>query len=340
MDEARAICGLFRNKFSWHAGCCDLFVQIETLTTLKTNQNMKHMLQTLRMPALLAVSLTASVLTGFAAPSLADGTVSPVQSPADPMKLPLAGKVMAAGSDASSQAFDANILPDALVFIKANLPEGVNNSKSPIVEKVDPSKLVLASKTDVTATFVYEGAGYHNTLGINTTGLGVNSGNPEIIFPDASSTDGFDNQTTPGMRTPSEPLLPGDFVDLGTYAAGTKLDFFLIANGANGGTSVYNSIAGTSTNPDKLNHVGMFSPTMFASPDLNSPYVFVTFEDLLGGGDRDYNDTIFAFNVGSAAVHALFAAPEPSMYLTLGGFLALGIWATRRMNRQEMAGQS
>ena len=301
---------------------------------------MKNSLKALRTPVLVAAALTASIISNFADPVSADGTISPVQSPADPMNLPLAGEVMAADSDASSKAFDANVLPGALAFIQANLPEGVNNSKSPIVEKVDPSKLILSTKTDVTATFVYEGAGYHNTLGINTTGLGVKSGNPEIIFPDVSSTDGFDNQGTPGTRTPSEPLLPGDFVDLGTYAAGTKLDFFLIADGANGGNSVYNSINGTSTNPDGLNHVGMFSPTMFASPDLNSPYVFVTFEDLLGGGDLDYNDTIFAFNVGSAAVHALFATPEPSMYFTLGGFLALGIWAKRRMDRMEQANQA
>ncbi len=301
---------------------------------------MKNTIKSLRLPALLVAALSASVLSTLATPVAADGTVSPVQSPADPLGLPIAGKVMAAGSDASSQAFDANVLPGALAFIRANLPEGVNNSKSPVVQKVDPSKLVLSTKTDVTATFVYEGAGYHNTLGINTTGLGVSSGNPEIIFPDASSTDGFSNQGNPGTRTSYEPLLPGDFVDLGTYNAGTKLDFFLIANGANGGNTVYNSINGTSTNPDSLNHVGMFSPTMFASPDLNSPYVFVSFEDLYGGGDKDYNDTIFAFNVGSAAVHSLFATPEPSMYLTLGGFVALGIWAKRRMDRLETATQA
>jgi len=39
-------------------------------------------------------------------------------------------------------------------------------------------------------------------------------------------------------------------------------------------------------------------------------------------------------------VHALFATPEPSMYLTLGGFLALGIWAKRRMDRVEQASQA
>ena len=72
---------------------------------------------------------------------------------------------------------------------------------------------------------------------------------------------------------------------------------------------------------------------MFAVPQLNSPYIFVTFEDLYGGGDKDYNDVVFAFNVGAATVHSLLATPEPSMYLTLGGFLAMGIWAKRRMDR-------
>ena len=299
---------------------------------MKNNQNTRKF----SVSAALAIALCSTLGAAHATPVSTDGTVSPVQSPADPMKLPLAGQVMAAGSDASSQAFDANVLPGALAFIKANLPEGKNNSQSPVVAKVDPSKLVLATADNLTATFVYEGAGYHNTLGLNTTGLGTKSGNPEIIFPDVSSTDGFDAQGSQGTRTPSEPLLPGDFVNLGNYAAGTSLDFFLIANGANGGSSVYNSTSAAS-NPDGLNHVGMFSPTMFAIPQLNSPYVFVSFEDLLGGGDKDYNDVIFAFNVGTATVHNLLATPEPSMYLTLGGFLALGIWAKRRMDRLETA---
>jgi len=58
---------------------------------------------------------------------------------------------------------------------------------------------------------------------------------------------------------------------------------------------------------------------------------------LYGGGDKDYNDVVFAFNVGAATVHSLLATPEPSMYLTLGGFLALAIWAKRRMDRTETA---
>ena len=331
-NKARDAC--FARLKTWHGGCLSKFVQFETLKTKNIKTTMKNTMNSLRLPALLALSLSASLLSSLATPvSGNDGTISPVQSAADPLKLPIIGPVMLAGSDATSKDFDANVLPGALDFIRAHLPEGHNNTKSPVVQKVDPSKLVLAAKTAVTATFVYEGAGYHNTLGVNTTGVGVQSGNPAIIFPDASSTDGYSNQSTPGTRTKSEPLLPGDFVNLGTYAKGTALDFFLIADAVYGGTTVYNSINGSSTNPDGLNHVGMFTPTMFASPELNSPYVFVSFEDLYGGGDKDYNDTIFAFNVGSATVHSLFATPEPSMYVTLGGFLALGIWAKRRMDR-------
>ena len=44
---------------------------------------------------------------------------------------------------------------------------------------------------------------------------------------------------------------------------------------------------------------------------------------------------IIAVNVGTATIHSLLATPEPSLYLTLGGFLTLGIWAKRRLDRQE-----
>jgi hypothetical protein len=298
---------------------------------MKANQKPASTSATFRLPALLALILSTSLVAASGAVAAGDGTISPVQAKADPLKLPIVGPVMAAGSDAASKAFDTSTLPAAIAYVQANLPEGKINTKSKAVVSVDPSKLVLAAKSDVQAIFVSEGAGYHNTLGFNTTGTGVKSGDPQIIFPDASSSVGYAGAGT-GTRSASEPLLPGDFVNLGTYAAGTKLDFFLIADGASGGTTVFNS-TGASANPDGINHVGMFTPTMFATPQLNSPYIFVSFEDLYGGGDKDYNDVVFAFNVGVATVHALLAAPEPSMYLTLGGFLVLAVWAKRRMDR-------
>jgi hypothetical protein len=314
---------------------------------MKANRNNTLTQINRSLPALMAVILSASLSTAFAETednndksddsnngNWNGGTYSSVQSKADPLGLAIVNKVKLGGSSEASLKFDQDVLPSALKFVQSALPEGQNNSKKPTVVNIDPSKLTLAAKTDVQAIFISEGAGYHNTLGFNTTGTGVKEGNPKIIFPDASSTVGYGATGVAGKRTPSEPLLPGDYVNLGTYAKGTKLDFFLIADGASGGKTVYNS---NGQNPDGINHVGMFTPSIFALPELNSPYIFVSFEDLYGGGDKDYNDVVFAFNVGKETVHTLLATPEPSMYLTLGGFLALGLWAKRRMDRTESA---
>ena len=295
---------------------------------------MKNTIKALRTPALMAAALTASLISALAAP--AAGTVSPVQANVDPLGLPIAGPVMTAGSDSDAANFDKTTLSQALGFIQANLPDGHNNTGDAKVFSVDPSKLTLANTENLQAYFVSESAGYSSSLGFNTTGVGVSSGNPELIFPNVTSPEDFNPSATAnyGSPNPSQPLVPGDFVDLGTFAKGTALDFFLIANGANGGNTVFTS-GGASANPDGLAHTGGFTASVFAVPQLNSPYLFINFKDSWNGGDLDYNDAIIAINVGTATIHSLFATPEPSMYLTLGGFLALGIWAKRRMDRME-----
>jgi hypothetical protein len=284
--------------------------------------------------AAVAVAMCATLVTAYADVST-DGIPASGQSSADPLGLPIVGPVMQAGSSAAAQQFDQTTLAAGLNFVAANLPEGQNNSANPNLLNIDPAKLSLATAVNLQAYFINQGGDYNSTLGFNTTGVGVSSGNPQIIFPNASSQEDFNPNpaNSYGARTPSQPLLPGDFVNLGTYAAGTSLDFFLIANGANGGTPVYNS-GGASANPDGFDHVKAFTTS------VNSPYLFLAFEDLPNGGDQDYNDNVIAINVGAKTVHSLLATPEPSMYLTLGGFLALGIWAKRRMDRLETAKQS
>jgi hypothetical protein len=300
---------------------------------------MKNTIKALRTPALVAATLTAALISALAAP--ADGTVSPVQANVDPLGLPIVGPVMTAGSDAAAATFDKTTLSQALGFIQANLPDGQNNSGNAKVFSVDPSKLTLATTENLQAYFVSESAGFNSSLGFNTTGVGVSSGNPQLIFPNVTSPEDFNPNAADnyGSPNPSQPLVPGDFVNLGKYAAGTPLDFFLIANGANGGNTVFNS-GGASANPDGLAHTGGFTASVFAVPQLNSPYLFIDFKDEWNGGDLDYNDAIIAINVGAATIHSLLATPEPSMYLTLGGFLALGIWAKRRMDRMEKVTQA
>jgi hypothetical protein len=288
------------------------------------------------MKHLIAASALVMLATGLHAQ-----TADPFQSAASPYSLPVAGTVMQAGSDASSANFDANVLPEALKFVNSALPEYLNNTKS-IAFEVDPSKIVLATAQDVTATFIFEGASFHNSVGFDALAPGqadpssswdeVKSPTAALIFPDASSSSsGYpDANSTPGVRTPSQPLLPGDFEDIGKFTAGTKLDFFLLSNGAN---DYWANIFSTqeSLNSDGFyQHVAGFTASLFAVPQLNSPYLFLSIEDGYAGGDKDINDVIIALNVGTATVNSLLATPEPTMAASLAGFLALAFVAGRK----------
>ena len=288
----------------------------------------------------LAALIVAPAL--YATPALSDtGTPAPVQGKDDPYNLPLAGPVMQAGSTAASQSFDTTVMPSLLKFIQQTLPEGQNNTKSTAFE-VDPSKLVMASTYNVTATFVYENAGYQNAIGVDAVAAGqkgpqsafdeVTSPTAKLVFPDASTPAGGGAAIGTGATTVSQPVVPGDFVNLGKVAQGTLLDFFLIANGANGGSQVIS--ANSALNTDGFSqHVAEFSTHIFAVPQLNSPYLFLSFEDLWGGGDKDVNDTIIALNVGVATVNSLLATPEPAMPLTFAACLGLALIAVRK-NKQ------
>ena len=227
-----------------------------------------------------ALSLALFQLTAAAnAQTGTGGTVSPVQSTADPLGLRIAAPVMLAGSDAQSLNFQQSVLPSITSLINTRLSEYHRVNDSAML--LDPSRLQLQTASDVRVYFVGEGAGYNNTLGYNTAGSGVASGNPLLIFPNASSSVSTYNPSSTARRTGSEPLLPGDFVNLGQMAGGTRLNFFLIANGASGGRSVFST--DQSANPDGINHVVSFA---YAVP--GSSYLVIAFEDLLGGGDRDF----------------------------------------------------
>jgi hypothetical protein len=265
-------------------------------------------------------------------------TYSPVQATARPFGLNIVDRVGLARSDAASADFLNNTLPTMQQLINQNLGERVaitDRSQTGGLIALDPSALRLAAATDVRVYFVGEGAGYHNSLGFNTGGGGITTGDPLLIFPDASSPNSYLSSGT-GTRTMSEPLFPGDFVELGSFDAGTQLDFFLIANGASGGRTLFST--DSSLNSDGLDHVVAFA-------QVQNPYVLIGFEDLLNGGDQDYNDLLFAVYFGeqnvdtlirTAALHGV-PAPEPGwiglIVLTCGG------WLVRARRKQPAAGQ-
>ncbi len=259
----------------------------------------------------IATALSMTLVTASATASLqTEGEVAPFQSAARPFGLDIVAPVMVAGSDADARDFQRESLPLLQAFIRQTLPEYKNNTS---VASIDPSALTLATQADVRIYFVGEGATYKNTLGFNTTGGSVTpSSDSQIIFPNVSSGS---------VRSSSTPLVPGDFVNMGRYDAGTTLDFFTIANGAS--SSIYGTYTGhTELNPDRRQHM-----VAFAVP--SSPFLLIGFEDTMNGGDNDLNDVLFAVDIGAVNQQSL-AGSEPGTILLMAGFLTTTIAARRR----------
>ncbi len=236
----------------------------------------------MRLKQLAFVAILAVCPIGSAA--VLGQTVAPVQSPARPLGLPVHGPVMQYASDARSQDFYVNYMPAFLEIIEEQLAESV------VFEgvsgfKLDASRLFLRSMSDkpIRIYFLAEGAGYHNTVGFAWTPAGSQGrGAPTVLFPDASIKSG-------STRTTWEPLKRGDFIEIGAGDRGFQLDFFLISNAVNGGTQwLWND---PTENSDSLQHV-----VAFLLP--GTPYVLLGFEDIIGGGDLDYNDALFVVDIG------------------------------------------
>ncbi len=236
--------------------------------------------------------------------------VSPVQSAADPLSLPVAGLVQKAGSDSNSAAFQSS-LSAIKALVNSKLPEYKSEAAVASSMAVKFSDLYLSTDSSVRIYFVSEGASYRSSLGLNlltglsslpTASTAAITSSAEWIFPDASSNDPTTyNPSGNSVRSASAPLTAGDFVDLGTVNAGTLLDFFLVSNAVNGGKTTFT--AETSRNSDALQHIVTFT---------SGNYLMVSFEDTNSGGDKDYNDVVFAVEI-----NAVNTAPEPGTWAAL-----------------------
>jgi hypothetical protein len=193
---------------------------------------------------------------------------------------------------------------------------------------LDPTRLKLKHQHDVSVYFINEGAGYRNQLAYQATGATNRSG---LVFRDISSRNSI-------LSESNGPLKLGDGVRLGTMLAGTQLDFWLRANGLNLGDRANIFGTQTSSNPDGLQHVVAYA---------FGKYILMGFEDLYGdlkakGGknensDRDFNDVVFAVDIGEANVKDLTSVPEPSMLLGLMGLSVAGAVGLRRRKDQSTA---
>ncbi len=216
--------------------------------------------------------------------------------------------------DAKASAFASTLLP----AVKTVAQSGTIGSKTTVAGyttlQIDPAQINFATTAQARLYFVGEGADYKNSIGFNANGASVNSGTPQLAFLNAS--------------TPT-PLTPGDYVNLGTFNAGTNLDFFVISNGAS--NPAY-------TSPANLNKV--FSTDVAANFDSkvhamafavkDTPYLLLSFEDMSVSSDWNYRDSVLVVDIGKGNIRHFFGAPEPSLLLALGSFAAVLMTATGR----------
>ncbi|MCC5638208.1 DUF4114 domain-containing protein [Nostoc sp. CHAB 5844] len=217
--------------------------------------------------------------------------------------------------------------------------------------KVDlsQSQLQLKYAHDTKVFFIGETAGgYRNRLDFKATyGNTVTTGK---IFGDTSCStkdSGFQNfsdfcqnpnDALANKSQQDSPLNVGDWVDLGKFQAGTTLDFLLHSNDINGGIYRTNQKGQTvkgvfglnnATNPDGLQHAMAY---------VYKNFLVLGYEDLWGGGDKDYNDVVFAIDIGERNASRLtkgVSVPEPSATMALFGVSAIGFLKTCRRSLKK-----
>ena len=185
-------------------------------------------------------------------------------------------------------------------------------------QRLDADKLFLKHDHNVRVWFIHEGAGYKNQLAYEATkGDSYQKG---MIFDDVSQGGGA-------------PLEAGDFVDLGLIEGGTQLNFLLKANGKNNANGhVYG--ADESLNADGLQHL-----LAYEVEAGGRDYLFMGFEDLFNGGDKDYNDAMFVVDFGEGNLTdkpgQAAKVPEASNMAAILGVTGAGLMLRRRRRKKE-----
>lgn len=250
--------------------------------------------------------LGLAVACGLAA-SAAAQTASPIQASGRPLGLPVAGKTCLGGSDALSQSFEAS-KPNFLQTISASMPDG--NSFNPAgLNEVDPARIFFAHDYAPRVYFLHETACDDNALGV-TIGqaaapvAGPAEGTNYTIFPSVHSSHSPVCSSGSGVRSASEPLSPGDFVQLPNVSAGQQLAFFLMSqlDANNQPGNIHYNCDSDDDDDNAANNSCRHLVAFF--PD-NGQFVIFGFENSPNCGDGDHNDVMFAVDIGAANAAAL-----------------------------------
>ena len=189
------------------------------------------------------------------------------------------------------------------------------------VNGVNAADLTLQADNPVSVVFESEGAGFQNALGYYTVAADGTISNVDFVFENASQTGGGGN------------LQPGDAVEI-DVGAGDTFGFFLIADGfsendfdqfqdgrfefrdANGDLADINSVDPTLffVSNDGTTEIALDGDIFHtAATNLSSDGIehtvsglnedgdlVIGFEDLVGGGDRDFEDVVISVRIDPA----------------------------------------
>ena len=175
-------------------------------------------------------------------------------------------------------------------FFSEVLPERQNalTTHPEYFERVS-KEISITKDCQLYTTHIFEGAGYKNTVGYYY----YDENNPPATEADVNRIVIFPNNSS---ENSGGALEPGNTMKLiGNFKAGTKLGFFVIANGwdkdkfeiTNGHYTLF-------TNPD-LNQNNYQQHLFFRDTECDAH--IICFEDIrISGGDKDYNDAVFMLN--------------------------------------------
>ena len=198
--------------------------------------------------------------------------------------------------------------------------------------KVDMTKFKISEDTTAKVTFNYEEAGYQNTLGVYKIGPDGTISGVQVLFANAS-LQGSGGDLVAGVSSvdlavkAGEKLgffvIPDGFNQRGMAAllSDTSASFkFVGADGKAGNINAGGELKLVQTNKSGIDTVikSAYGTTVFHSVDNGSSglngdgfkhvtgtvnnldgTVKIGFEDLLGGGDQDFDDSVFTVSLGT-----------------------------------------
>jgi hypothetical protein len=200
-------------------------------------------------------------------------------------------------------------------FFKSNVNKERAGLEASELKPLDATGLLFDTSEIIEVYFIHEGAGYKNQVLFTADDQA-----PNMLIENASL------QGSGGDLRAGDGFILGDFEGLSNIA---QFEFLIASNGYNktNPTLLYTD---ASKNSDGLEHVTAFGYTDEATGDF---YTFIGFEDIVGGGDLDYNDVVLVAK-GFTNPDAPADVPEPVSGLAV---LAVGAVAAGGALKKKMA---